>query len=110
MYLPPHFEVSHPEAMVAAVVGIEIEIDRLVSKFKLSQNKEVGDRLGAVMALGNSDRGELARSHASKGRESSALVHGTGPMHGVGEQRLQLALGLAGLVVAAEQRDSQCAH
>lgn len=39
------------EAMVAAVVGIEIEIDRLVGKFKLSQNKEVADRQGAIAAL-----------------------------------------------------------
>lgn len=39
------------EAMVQAVVGIEIEIDQLVGKFKLSQNKEEGDRLGAVDAL-----------------------------------------------------------
>ena len=39
------------EAMVAAVVGIEIELDRLVGKFKLSQNKEEGDRLGAITAL-----------------------------------------------------------
>ena len=39
------------EAMVAAVVGIEIEIDRLVGKFKLSQNKEAADRQGAIAAL-----------------------------------------------------------
>ncbi|MGY3869344.1 FMN-binding negative transcriptional regulator [Aeromonas crassostreae] len=42
---------DYVEAMVAAVVGIEIEIDRLVGKFKLSQNKEEGDRLGVVDAL-----------------------------------------------------------
>lgn len=39
------------EAMVQAVVGIEIEVSQLVGKFKLSQNKEEGDRLGAVDAL-----------------------------------------------------------
>lgn len=39
------------EAMVVAVVGIEIEIDRLVGKFKLSQNKEAADRQGAIAAL-----------------------------------------------------------
>lgn len=39
---------DYVEAMVAAVVGIEIEIDRLVGKFKLSQNKEEGDREGAI--------------------------------------------------------------
>ena len=39
------------EAMVQAVVGIEIEVSQLVGKFKLSQNKEEGDRQGAVDAL-----------------------------------------------------------
>ena len=39
------------EAMVQAVVGIEIEVSQLVGKFKLSQNKEEGDQLGAVDAL-----------------------------------------------------------
>ena len=39
------------EAMVQAVVGIEIEIDQLVGKFKLSQNKEKEDREGAIDAL-----------------------------------------------------------
>lgn len=97
------------EAMVQVVVGVETGIDRLVGKFKLSQHKEVGDRLGAVMALGNSDRGELARSSASKGRELSALA-GTGPMHGVEKLCLQLVLCLAGLVVGAEQGDPQCAR
>ncbi|MGE6108091.1 FMN-binding negative transcriptional regulator [Aeromonas sobria] len=42
---------DYVEAMVAAVVGIEIEITGLVGKFKLSQNKEEGDRLGVVDAL-----------------------------------------------------------
>lgn len=39
------------EAMVQAVVGIEIEVSQLVGKFKLSQNKEEADRQGAVDAL-----------------------------------------------------------
>lgn len=39
------------EAKVAAVVGIEIEITGLVSKFKLSQNKEAADRQEAAHAL-----------------------------------------------------------
>ena len=34
-----------------AVVGIEIEIDQLVGKFKLSQNKEAADRQGTIDAL-----------------------------------------------------------
>ncbi len=39
------------ETMVQAVVGIEIEIERLVGKFKLGQNKDEADRQGAAHAL-----------------------------------------------------------
>ncbi|SDF97749.1 FMN-binding negative transcriptional regulator [Paraburkholderia phenazinium] len=37
--------------MLGAIVGIEIEVTRLVGKWKLSQNKEARDRRGAVEAL-----------------------------------------------------------
>ncbi len=37
--------------MLAAIVGIEIEVTRLVGKWKLGQNKEAGDRRGAADAL-----------------------------------------------------------
>jgi transcriptional regulator len=37
--------------MLAAIVGIEIDIERLVGKFKLSQNKTATDVAGAVDAL-----------------------------------------------------------
>ncbi|MFM4909844.1 FMN-binding negative transcriptional regulator [Aeromonas dhakensis] len=50
------------EAMVQAVVGIEIEITGLVGKFKLGQNKEAADRLGAANAL--QDRGQSALAEA----------------------------------------------
>ena len=50
------------ETMVQAVVGIEIEIERLVGKFKLGQNKEAADRLGAANAL--QDRGQSALAGA----------------------------------------------
>ncbi|KZD11983.1 FMN-binding negative transcriptional regulator [Oceanibaculum pacificum] len=39
------------DTMLKAIVGIEIEITRLVGKFKLSQNKEAADILGAGHAL-----------------------------------------------------------
>lgn len=39
------------DAMLKAIVGIEVEISRLVGKFKLSQNREFRDRLGAGEAL-----------------------------------------------------------
>ena len=42
---------EYMEAMVQAVVGIEIEIERLVGKFKLGQNKDEADRQGAAHAL-----------------------------------------------------------
>ena len=50
------------EAMVQAVVGIEIEITGLVGKFKLGQNKEEADRLGAANAL--QERGQSALAEA----------------------------------------------
>ena len=39
------------EKMVAAVVGIEISITRLVGKWKLSQNRSMSDRVGVVEGL-----------------------------------------------------------
>lgn len=57
------------EAMVAAVVGIEIEITGLVGKFKLSQNKEGADRQGAIDAL--QAKGKLALAEAMQSPPSS---------------------------------------
>ena len=37
--------------MLTAIIGLEITITRLVGKFKLSQNKEMRDALGAAHAL-----------------------------------------------------------
>lgn len=48
--------------MVAAIVGIEIEIDRLVGKFKLSQNKEARDVDGAIDNLRERRQNGLADS------------------------------------------------
>jgi transcriptional regulator len=47
------------DTMLKAIVGIEIEISRLVGKFKLSQNREARDRLGAADALINQGDGVL---------------------------------------------------
>jgi len=44
------------DTMLKAIVGVEIEITRLVGKIKLSQNKEVRDIQGAGAAL--NERGE----------------------------------------------------
>lgn len=47
--------------LLGRIVGIEIEVGSLVGKFKLGQNKELRDRLGAVQALTAQGRTELAR-------------------------------------------------
>lgn len=52
------------DRMLAAIVGIEIEITRIVGKSKLSQNREERDRLGAAEAL--DARGESAMAAAMR--------------------------------------------
>ena len=42
---------DYMEMMVKSIVGIEIEITRLIGKFKLSQNRENRDRLNAGTVL-----------------------------------------------------------
>lgn len=53
------------EAMVQAVVGIEIEITELVGKFKLSQNKAEADRQGVADSLQARGQVEMAESMLS---------------------------------------------
>jgi transcriptional regulator len=50
------------DEMLANIVGLEVEIARMVGKWKLSQNKEQRDREGAAGEL--RDRGETALSAA----------------------------------------------
>lgn len=72
--LTRHHEASQPrpwrmsdspkayiDAMLEAIVGIEIEITRLVGKFKLSQNKEARDIQGAADALETQGKTELGQ-------------------------------------------------
>jgi transcriptional regulator len=42
---------DYVDRMVAAVIGIEISITRLVGKWKVSQNRSMSDRVGVVEAL-----------------------------------------------------------
>lgn len=52
------------DGLVQAIVGIEIDITRLAGKFKLGQNREERDRLGAAASLdavGNSATAEAMR-------------------------------------------------
>lgn len=48
---PPDFI----DKMVSAIVGVEIPIERLVGKWKISQNRSESDRLGTVAGLLNRD-------------------------------------------------------
>lgn len=50
------------DQMIAAVVGIEIKVDRIVGKWKLSQNKEERDRSSAATEL--QKRGDTLTSSA----------------------------------------------
>lgn len=50
------------DAMVSAIVGLEIEILRMEGKFKLSQNRESRDRAGAAEQLEAMGAAALARS------------------------------------------------
>jgi len=48
------------DAMLKNIVGIEIEITRLVGKFKLSQNKEARDMVGAAEGLKATGESEIS--------------------------------------------------
>ena len=67
---------SAPEfitGLLQAIVGIEIEVTRLVGKSKLGQNREERDRLGAaagVAGLGNVAAAEAMRDPSSTYRQS----------------------------------------
>ena len=50
------------DTMLRSIVGIEIEISRLVGKFKLSQNREARDREGAGKML--RDKGNMSMGQA----------------------------------------------
>ncbi|WP_225032436.1 FMN-binding negative transcriptional regulator [Paraburkholderia sp. XV] len=51
---------DYVDAMVKAIVGIQVEITRLVGKSKLSQNKEARDIHGAAEALKSNGESQLA--------------------------------------------------
>jgi len=50
------------DRMLSAIVGIEVEVTRMIGKWKLSQNKEERDRINAAEEL--RQRGEQAISAA----------------------------------------------
>ncbi|AUT63233.1 FMN-binding negative transcriptional regulator [Paraburkholderia terrae] len=53
---------DYVDAMVKAIVGVQIEVTRLVGKSKLSQNKEARDIQGAAEALKSSGESQLANA------------------------------------------------
>jgi len=55
------------DSMLKMIVGIEIDITRLVGKFKLGQNREVRDRLGAADGLTARGQTDLAQAMREAG-------------------------------------------
>jgi transcriptional regulator len=53
---------NYIDGMLKAIVGIEISITRLEGKSKLSQNREVYDRLTAAEVLASQGEVELAQA------------------------------------------------
>jgi transcriptional regulator len=49
------------DMMLRNIVGIEVAVTSLVGKSKLSQNREVRDRLNAAEVLGERGRADLAQ-------------------------------------------------
>lgn len=47
---------AYMDGMISNIVGIEIEITRLVTKIKANQNRSAEDRAGVVRVLGSSER------------------------------------------------------
>ncbi|MBZ0299127.1 MAG: FMN-binding negative transcriptional regulator, partial [Anaerolineae bacterium] len=64
----PGFEAEFPENLLQAIVGLEIPIDRLEGKFKMSQNKSAADQEGVIA--------RLAESTDSVQREVARIMRG----------------------------------
>jgi len=54
------------DQMLTAIVGIEIEITAMIGKSKLSQNKDMRDRIGAVQGLQQQGQQEMAEAMLKK--------------------------------------------
>jgi transcriptional regulator len=55
-------ERDYIDELIAAIVGIEIEVTRIVGKSKLGQNKEARDRLGAAQGLREHGEARIAQA------------------------------------------------
>lgn len=78
--LPADFKA----AMLKAIVGFAIEIDRIEGKFKMGQNRPVEDRIGTVVRLESSSEpaaralAQLTRKHL--GLDAAAVASPTAPL------------------------------
>jgi transcriptional regulator len=61
---------DYVEAMLQAIVGLSLRIERIEGKSKLSQNKDARDRRGAIGALEARGRGPLARAMRGAGGDA----------------------------------------
>ena len=67
--LPP----AYLESMLGGIVGVEISVNRLEGKFKLSQNRPAGDRPRIVAALEQrADEGSRGVAFLMRKREAAA--------------------------------------
>ena len=53
---------DYVQQMLRAIVGIEIPVDRLIGKWKISQNRNEADRAGVAAGLGSSPMATLVKS------------------------------------------------
>jgi transcriptional regulator len=64
-------EKDYIDQMLTAIVGIEVEITRIVGKWKLSQNREDRDRIGAAEELRKRNERALSDAMLNVGRRVS---------------------------------------
>lgn len=58
-------EPAYIDGLIRSIVGVEVSITRITAKFKLSQNKDMADRQGAVDALQAHGNATLAQAMAA---------------------------------------------
>ncbi len=54
------WQPRYPDSMLQAIVGVEIEIDEIQCKYKLSQNRPAADQAGVIEQLEKRDAAALA--------------------------------------------------
>jgi transcriptional regulator len=81
---PNRLPADFKAAMLKAIVGVAIEIDRIEGKFKMGQNRPVEDRIGTVARLKASTDpaaralAELSRRHLGVDMAGGSLPRGPG--------------------------------